>query len=250
MKLALIPPYARLLDTTKTNYQLCLAHLLGQHQGYTASYSAMCQSKQNYVILDNGAYEGSLVDANELLHLADKFKVNEVVVPDRIKSENVTIEMARTFRRMYVNNPALHPVKFMFVVQGATWHGVRRCLDWALDQRWIGTIALPRHLLETCMDPTVRLMLAEIIRKESNKNVHLLGASPLWTEEIVEAGKSGIVRGMDTSMPYVYGIAGKPWPNEDVVNSALTRDVYFDTVLTAEQHELIDINVERMLDVI
>jgi hypothetical protein len=225
--------------------------LLGQHQQYTSMASAMCQAPNQYVILDNGAYEGSLVDAHELLHLTNKYKVDEVVVPDRIKSTNVTVEMARTFRRMYNNSPtSVRPVKFMFVLQGSTWHDFRRCLDWALEQRWINTIAIPRHTIETCMDPTARLMLAKIVNKESSKNVHLLGASPLWTEEIKEAANLGFIRGMDTSMPYVYGIARKPWPNQDVVDSKLTRDTYFETEPDEDQTHLINVNVERMVDVV
>ncbi len=247
MKLALIPPYSRLLDTTKTDYQLCLAHLMDQDPTYTAAYKAMCQAKGQYVILDNGAFEGSLVAAKELLEIACRYKVTEIVIPDRMKNADVTIEMAKSFYAMAERTYHAERFRFMFVVQGDTWYEMNRCLHWAMEQRWIHTIAIPRHTLETCLDATARLNMAETIKLHSKKAIHFLGASPLWPEEIIEAAKSKIVRGMDTSMAYVYGIAGKPWPSQDFIDSALTRDVYFQTILNKEQEELIDVNVERML---
>lgn len=248
MKLALIPPYARLADIRHTRYQLGLAHLVDHNPLYTEAFKIVCKSKEHYVILDNGAFEGSLVDSGELLDIADRYKVDEVVIPDRIRNASVSMELAKSFRKMYENNP-YHRMKLMFVVQGASWYEMNACVQWAMDQKWIDTIAIPRHTLETCMDATARLTMASYIEANSNQDIHFLGASPLWPGEIKEAAQLGSVRGMDTSMPYVYAIAGHEWSveSEDFVDSSATRDVYFETLPNEAQDKLMDLNIERML---
>jgi hypothetical protein len=247
MQLALIPPLARLSDTYHTKYQLALAHLLDfeVNPAYCETYQAHCEDPDQYVILDNGAFEGSLVSAMDLIDKANVFEVAELVIPDSIKHTELTISMANQFYSMAED--FLEPyIRKMFVAQGSDMFDMEECIFWATQQDWIDTIALPRHTLETCNGNLVaRLGFAEYIKRQCDKDIHFLGASPLWTGEFEEARNLGIVRGMDTSMPYVYGYHEKVLPSNEVLNRP---DNYFEVDMDEMQHHITLRNVMMMVD--
>jgi hypothetical protein len=247
MQLALIPPFSRLSDTYHTKYQLALAHLLQDFEvnsAYCETYLQHSEDSDAYVILDNGAFEGSLVGATDLISLANTYGVNEVVIPDTMKNERETRELARLFQTMAADNLA-PGIKLMFVAQGHSQFEMDMSVAWAVNQPWIGTIALPRHTLETCKTLNARLELASWIADNSDKEIHFLGASPLWTTEFIEARNSGIIRGMDTSMPYVYGYHEKVLPSNEILNRP---DNYFEVDMDEMQHHITLRNVIMMVD--
>lgn len=252
MKLALIPPYHRLTDIKKTDYQLALAHLFLQTESmadnlaYTGIYLE-ARERGDFVILDNGAYEGALVAASTLVDLANTVKPNELVIPDSMGEAAITQSMAEQF--FHFHRPQLDPdIDLMYVAQGQNVHEVRQSIVWASHQDWIKTIALPRHLVSTLQERNARLNFAHEIKNTCDKDVHFLGASPLWTDEIRVAAELGNVRGMDTSMPYVYGYSYQKWPSHEIVDSAQSRQFYFDLEGDKWQTETIDYNVKAMVD--
>jgi hypothetical protein len=212
VKLALIPPLSWLSTSTVTNYQLMLPHLLVD-QRYADHYRALAARKDQYVILDNGEAEGkNHFSSAQLVGMGIYVRVNEVVVPDVIRDQVETLNrMSQFFKEIHdLRNDAfgkndVNTLKYMGVAQGTNYKEVYDCIQMmmSLHKDRIHTIALPRHLLETTGDNTIRLSLAEDIKADHpNKRIHCLGASPKWPMEMLELAKQGIVDGMDTSMPY------------------------------------------------
>jgi hypothetical protein len=252
MKLALIPPHSRITDTAHTNYQLVLAHILAEPSVDGIRYAKEYMDRQergDHIILDNGAYEGKLVRAKVLVDLANDLLPNEIVIPDSMRNAELTQAMAQTFLEDQYRDLDWR-VGLMFVAQGSSYKEFEDCIHWATEQDWIDTIAIPRHTLATCEEQRARLDLAIWTSGLTDKAIHFLGASPLWTEEIRWARDSGIVRGMDTSMPYVYGFSYERWPSDKVIDSADSRSFYFDLEGDSEQNEIITQNVKGMVDVV
>jgi hypothetical protein len=219
IKLALIPPISWLATSTVTNYQLMLPHLLTD-QRYADHYRALAKRSDQYVIMDNGEAEGkNHFLAAQLVGMGIYCQVNEVVVPDVIQNQTETLNRMGDFfksvlgdmlRNDAFNGDDVHKLKFMGVAQGTTYQEVYDCIQMMMELHGdkLHTIALPRHLLETVHDNTIRLSLAEDIHEDycidgkSKVRIHCLGASPVWPREMLELAKQGIVDGMDTSMPY------------------------------------------------
>lgn len=218
MKLALIPPISWLGTSEVTNYQLMLPHL-SQHPRYAAHYRALGQRPDQYIILDNGEAEGqNYLSSAQLVGLGIHFRVKEVVIPDVMGDSVETLNRMKDFFRAIrdLRSDAFGPIevaklKFMGVAQGKTRKEVQDCIDMMMELygNKLTTIALPRHLLQTCDAMSARLDLAEYIAntygigtKDGHKEIHCLGASKISPIEMLELGAQGIVRGMDTSMPF------------------------------------------------
>lgn len=216
MKLALIPPLAALEQTKRTNYQLMLPHLLTDDK-YYRTYREHCNDPDQFVIFDNGEAEEVKLNWNALLEWADIMKPDEFVIPDSIGELDATIQLAQHFLQEWAS--MLPPqVQLMFVAQGQNYAEVCRSIQWAASRGRITTIGIPRHLIKTTGDRMIRMRLVEYIQRVNQEQffnhpplqIHLLGASPLWVFEAEIAGHflGGKIRGMDTSMPFVYGLEG------------------------------------------
>jgi hypothetical protein len=219
VKLALIPPLSWLSTSTVTNYQLMLPHLL-EDQRYADHYRALAKRSDQYVILDNGEAEGKNHYSHaQLVGMAIFCQVDEVVIPDIMRDQVETLNRMGQFfkdvsgdmlRNDAFNGNDVHKLKFMGVAQGTNYQEVYNCIQMMMELygKRLHTIALPRHLLETTGDNTIRLSLAEDLAADYNAEngkairIHCLGASPKWPMEMLELAKQGIVDGMDTSMPY------------------------------------------------
>lgn len=206
MKLALIPPFCRLHDTARTDYQLMLPHLIS-NVSYADTYGRLCRTNGQYVILDNGAAEGEAPSWNHLVGIAQEFGVDEFVVPDILGNQVQTQESALEFRKefpFFTNDK-----KMMYVVQGKTYEEFLASAQWVLepDQEWIDVIGIPRHMISTVGDPLARIrLLSDIEAIGDFVPVHMLGAAPTYPREAEAIGDvakgSKILRGMDTSLPY------------------------------------------------
>jgi hypothetical protein len=102
-------------------------------------------------------------------------------------------------------------VKYMGVVQSHGDNGsAMECIH-AFDRLGIHTLGIPRHLLS--YDKYARYNLLNLIKGYDLHNrfeVHLLGTNPIFPVEVsVIAEAHPWVRGVDSSLPYNYSIAGK-----------------------------------------
>lgn len=201
VKLALIPPFELLECTDETTCQLMLPQLAA-NPTYSYVYQRHCNDADQYVILDNGEAEGKHIDQNDLIKMAFWYGVDELVIPDVMGKMRRTIEKAQTFLAKYGDLK----LKYMFVVQGKSYEEFAESAKWANRQKWIDTIGIPRHMIETCGgNPSSRVMLVSDVGID--KPVHLLGGSPLAPMELKYFDWPLNVRSTDTSAPFNYAHA-------------------------------------------
>jgi hypothetical protein len=205
VKLALIPPFAYLDDTSRTHYQLMLPHLVS-HPEYEKTYRDLCADPNQFVILDNGVAEGKQIDFKEILDIADNFGVNEVVLPDVMGDAVATMNAAS--RAIYVHGMH-YPVHYMYVLQGQTIEEVLLSARFAASFGSVKTLGIPRHLIETLGDERARWRIADRIFRDLNRqmatrSIHLLGMHPTVPREMEYGPRwlKHMIRGFDTSAPY------------------------------------------------
>jgi hypothetical protein len=215
---------------------------------YSVTYKGHCVDQDQYVILDNGAAEGDEWDIERLHELAEHYQVNEVVLPDELRGMESTLERldhALDFLRTRYERPQDSPFNYMAVIQGRSWSQITAFVRVAMDldkEGFIGVWGVPRHLLETCHDPAIRLKLAEYLAAIP---MHFLGASPLWIREGSYASRHPNVRGMDTSAPYVYGMNN--WLLHSERSFGRSYSYFGVKDLSASQHNTINFNVQDFL---
>jgi hypothetical protein len=198
MKLALITPIDMLDLAGLSDYHLMLPQLYDDER-----YRRFYTDVEGFKILDNGAAEGYVADPRELHDLGLALGANEIVVPDALEETDATIDLARRF------GPYACPDEFSYVgvAQGRTVAEIIKCITFFEHTEWITTLALPRILNN--IHKTTRFNLVVPIMKEYKFNaVHCLGASS-WVREVIALADDTEVRGMDTSLPIVMGLAGR-----------------------------------------
>lgn len=256
MKLAIIPPVARLSDIQYREYHLLLPQLLDNYVQYETYYMYMPKKKSRrdhstcdkFYILDNGAAEGEPFGLGELQEMAvDHGGIDEIVLPDKMGDGETTQEFLDSVK------PELLPSwGYMYVAHGqSAWEVLNRAA-YALQHPLVTTIGLPRCLFDTIEknDYGIRLRckLAEEIKEtvyHRDFNVHLLGAHPLWYQEAQDAASSKYIRSMDTSLPYV--IASHGHMMSGTTPQGLTRkEGYFDWEPSNREDSNAHFNVQLM----
>lgn len=205
MKLALIPPFTCMGAIGHTDYQLLLPQNISNKR-YANAYHRF-RREGHFMILDNGVAEGVETSPEELHELAYHMMVNEIVVPDVLGDVEQTLSLATHFHK-YAD------IKFhyMGVVQGQDLDECYDCVNRFATLGYIRTIGVPRHLLTT-INENARFHVVQYIRSTFGQrfNIHLLGTNPMFMREFEAFGRSYEafnVRGVDTSAPFTYGMAG------------------------------------------
>jgi hypothetical protein len=203
VKLALIPPYKYLKWTNTTDYQLMLPQLLWSER-YASRYRAHCDDPEQYVILDNGAAEGEEWSFEQLHIIAEEWGIDEVVLPDVMGDAEATFNQAFDI----IGRVKSFPFKVGVVATGKSpTEALRMIDDLMVYANRINVIYIPRLLVKED-DIGARLALADAIHSTyPDKEIHFLGASKYFPEEIQSVARQGFVRGMDTSMPFNYAYA-------------------------------------------
>jgi len=202
-------------------------------------------SLPGHKVLDNGAAEGELAAIDQLSRLLDTALFHEVVIPDKLTNYAWTLEAAKIYKHLKDDFPH---VQMMAVVQGSTLAEITSCYNAYLHSMpWIDVIGLPRVLNEQFGEQS-RLKFVESFQNNpdfNGKPIHCLGAYYNWPEEIRQLKHYPIVRSMDSSMPYVYGLYGMSF--DDDIGNRKRPDGYFDIVPDKVQEECIIDNVVRYI---
>lgn len=255
MKLAVIPPVARLSDIQYREYHLLLPQLFDNYLQYETYYTYMPKKKDHkqhstcdkFYILDNGAAEGEPFGLSELQEMAvDHGGIDEIVLPDKMGDGETTQQFLDGVRKELL--PAWG---YMYVAHGqSAWEVLNRAA-YALQHPMVTTIGLPRCLFDTVKQndygERLRCKLAEELQETILRDfsVHLLGAHPLWYQEAQQAASSKYIRSMDTSLPYV--IASHGYMMSGATPIGLTRkEGYFDWQPTNEEDSKAHFNVQLM----
>lgn len=249
MKLALIPPLCYPYQFGHDNYQLLLPQLwdrVEHRQAYTEA-TALNHRRGGFTILDNGAAEDQMHDWDDLLKLARRFYVNEVVLPDVLgDAQGTKAAVAKVLEDTW------HPTNYfglMGVVQGQTMQECYNLIDYycGLQGRTLTSIGVPRCLINTLDVQAARVHLCEYIRSRSlHIDIHLLGTNPDYIFELKYFGRDFRalhVRGVDTSAPFVYA-----WDHQWIGSGGLARrpDNYFDKAPEAFSKKLVQQNFDTM----
>jgi hypothetical protein len=216
MKLALIPPFSMLDEATEQKYQLLLPHNFRNH-GYASWARDVLDDDEQFTILDNGLAEDKQTEDLALLAMASWYEPSELIVPDVLAECAASIRRAKSFVGMVQEAEEEHPYegRLAFVAQGKDWQEAFRCAKEYINDGRLGphvnTIMIPRHLV-TAQQPHARLLFAETLHQWMGVpeiQIHLLGGSRYFPDEIKWAAKDyPFIRGMDTSMPFVFGAHG------------------------------------------
>jgi hypothetical protein len=248
MKLAIIPPlcYPFCFNEAYDNYKL----ILPEHWNNQGHFEATMLNHRHggFTILDNGAAEDKPHDWDDLLKLARRCHVNEVVLPDVMGDAQGTIKAVEA-----VFDDTWHPTNhfgLMGVVQGTT---LEECSDLVkyylgMQGRTLTSIGLPRCLIRTVGLDQVRLLLAEFIRGMDKRiAIHLLGTAPQFIFELRDFGRDFRalnVRGVDTSAPFVYTQADEFIGDG---NCRQRRSDYFDAPRKTFSRPLLQQNIDTLV---
>jgi hypothetical protein len=204
MKVAIIAPVDMLELAALTDYHLVLPHMVTESKIYERFYTDV----EGFKILDNGAAEpeGLSGDPSYLHDIGLHTGCHELVVPDALGDCERTIRLARSFER----SVRRRDFSYVGVAQGGTLAELVKCVNYFSHCDWIDTLALPRIINK--IHKTQRFNPIEPLMKEYAPNfpggVHCLGASS-WIREVVAIDELGLVRGIDTSLPIVMGLANR-----------------------------------------
>lgn len=204
MKVAHIVPTAVLGYTRYNDYHLVLPHLMEDPE-YAKFYK---EEATGHKILDNGIAEAVDVDDAQLLRVAHYIQADEVVAPDVMGDCDRTIAAVNKFRPLARAN---RDWDYIGVIQGKSYAEIVRCLAfYQTQQDWIRVIALPRILANT-VHKDIRSNFALAFEQEIQRDfkaIHCLGASAK-VDEVKTLAETGLIRGIDTSMPAVMGLEGR-----------------------------------------
>lgn len=212
MKLALIPPLCRLRDMEQTDYQLILPQLVNSHVRYE-DFVYHLKTRGDFLILDNGAAEGKIVEEDDLIDIAVELEVNELAVPDTLGDMVATLKQfigffERNEETLAVNKFSTGGPNLGFVAQGNSWVESISLVNTVMKSDWspyINTVYIPRLLVKESGNVRERIQVAEQIYKDyaGRLEIHMFGSAPEWPREAMAVDtECPYVRGMDTSMPY------------------------------------------------
>ncbi len=216
MRLALIPPVCMLHHTVKQELQMLIPVGL-DYETYRRHYKYLGNSSSFHVILDNGMFEGNILDDQNLLELAAEYKVSEIVMPD-VKDDPVeTIERQDAFLchfdRWYQRQPIRAPfIKLMAVVQGTDLGSRMDYIKFVGESdRTNITLGFPRRMTED-YEENDRLITMQWVVQEYHDQfpLHMLGLSRSNPIELRSVARElgPFVRGVDTSAPFVWAAEG------------------------------------------
>jgi hypothetical protein len=245
MKLAIIPPLCHAYHFGDDHYKLILPQHWNDQNHLEATM--LNHRRGGFTILDNGAAEGKMVEWDELLKLARRYHVNEVVLPDVMENaEGTKVAVKRVFEDTW--HPTNH-FGLMGVVQG---HSTDECTDLidyylGMQGRTLTSIGLPRNLINTIGVQEARYILARYIRnRDDHVAIHLLGTNPTFITELYHLGRNFRalnVRGVDTSAPFVYTLHGQ-WIGDGHV--AVRPDDYFERPRSSFPQKLLEQNIATL----
>ena len=144
MKVSIIAPIHNLDISTKlSNMYMVLSWLALEEPSYKQFYIDLKQREpKSYIILDNGAAEGKLIDNKLLINLAKEMNVNEIVLPDAYGNVIETLNRSGKFIDENIVYIKENKFKLMGVVQGQTIEEFLKCYEIFLTDKDVKIIGL------------------------------------------------------------------------------------------------------------
>lgn len=209
-KVAEIVPVDQLEDIASNHYHMCLAHLVAmgcnnkQAMKYTEFYRRM-SDEGKFVLMDNGAAEGSQLNYDRLFRQYEEIRPSEIVVPDTLNDANDTLAKMFSWLGQFIGLP----YRFMAVPQGKTFEEWKACAYIMMQEKRINTIGISKFLNIATGDETIRHQAVQYLDEIADKlgrddiEYHLLGCDegPGIVGGIQSISKR--VRGCDSAFAYI-----------------------------------------------
>jgi hypothetical protein len=213
MQVALIPPINQLAWTRVRPLQMILPSSL-KNVHYRNRYNPNTRLSGQFVILDNGMFESGMMSNEDLIELADKWQVDELVMPDVRGNMEATLAAVDRFLNMFEQVKLDKEPSLMVVVQISHREQIAEFIEVAMNLFFLVhklpnnlTFGIPRRLAEE-LGNTIRVEIASaIVQRTNNVPVHLLGYArtgdlPTIFNEV--ALLSNTARSIDTDAPFVW----------------------------------------------
>lgn len=206
-RVAHIVPISHLADTVDNQYHMCLAHLVNNEK-YAEHFAKMAASGR-FVLMDNGAAEGSQLQPEQLLEMYEQINPTEIVLPDTLYEPGSTIQKSRNFLALLDERGLGAKYRVMAVPQGRTLDEWVACARVFVKDTRIDSIGVSKFLNIGTHDRYVRIKACDELDKllreydRCDMEVHLLGCDegPLIVKSIHEAHP--FVRGCDSAFAYL-----------------------------------------------
>lgn len=248
MKLGIIAPTALLEHYAGlSTYHLMLANLALQDRDYLEWYQRRA-SIGDFVLLDNGAWEGETVSTKDLKELCNIIEPNEVALPDVMLDGKNTVKVSEQAAE-YLRGRIPEKTTFMAIPQGPNFSMWRASLHKLMTIPGVTTIGLARNVDDNFLQYQGlgtklygRALCLKYLEREGINDlydVHLLGWGKIKIQLLANIQELfPWVRGMDTTQPVKLGLCGiEVDPEEGLGDKPRPRrkDNYFD-VDSAEGH--------------
>ena len=220
MKLAFIAPTNALKHiSSEGDIEFCLAPYCLKDKKYK-QYFIKARKNYRYVIMDNGAAEGDIIDNDEYVKLAIEMRVREIIIPDVIGNMKETILKLYSFISKYGWLLKENDIKLHAVIQGRTFKEYAEMYELLINEPSIDVIGIPFRMnfnqlkfvseYDRALNRLYFLDNIVTIKKE----IHCLGSNNIY--EIIELNKRPYVRSCDSKLIARYGKALKILNKEDV----------------------------------
>ena len=173
---------------------MLLAHLFDK-------YDPKYFNRDQFIILDNGLYEGAQVSTNlqTIVDMADnsKIKINEIVIPDKFFDREATEQLFMDNYDIIVKNQ--HKYSFMYVAQSKNIEEFAETMKWIEQFKDLNlTIGIPKKApFNRECDEAIE------IYKKCSFPIHFLGLTD--TTPLIDLDKvKDIIRSCDTSQMVTY----------------------------------------------
>lgn len=186
-----IVPLQYLEMTAEQHYHMVLAQKCDDAD-YCNFFKRM-KEEGKYLILDNGAAEGEILDPKHVIEIAKELKVDEVVLPDVFNDYNGTCQ--EYHKHISLFKKELPGVKIMAVLPSTNELEIRSFVRMVMGD--INVIGIPKVIANG--NPHIRVMIAQLIAEYGDVEIHYLGAIDVAGEERYDQS----VRSIDSAIPYV-----------------------------------------------
>ena len=202
MKIAEIVPILHLDMTTQNQVHMCLAQVAKKSETYLRFFKAQSQLGRT-VILDNGAYEGEMLEGLELIQIAREIQPTWIVAPDEPTSSEESDKLYMQFVSMVrTHEPHFYP-SIMKILHGDSIDAFETALSRTCPGHALGFSRLTRWEL---MRTSRAKMIQELAACELHHYIHAFGF--LGLAEARELADCGAVDSLDTSAPVWRGLHG------------------------------------------
>lgn len=221
--------------------ELLLSRYGGAHFIIPQNASIEYRYMMKFKMLDNGAYESKAIPFPDLLSLASKMNVHEIVIPDVMRDAKKTIENA-----MELTDDVPSRFRVAIVPQGKDIPEFFDCLKELIARVKFDTLCFPKWL------GLRRPLVVNYLRKKGLlkgiDRIHLLGLDSVCELFGYHYDSISLIRSVDTSKPFTYA-----WHDKLL---SVFGDQHYDRVpmdtpeFSSERKKLIIRNMRVILNVV